>query len=230
MNKLAWDSKFWGIEIFNIEDKDGVEELNTVINKKEKLYLVQALVSESNTLRINSLENQGFRFVESKITVRNESIIKTDVNLCQFKEVEKNELEQYRNTFFDLFGKVSRFQMFHKKKINDFYYAWTVNSVNGEMADKCIGYYVDDQLAGFVAYTSQESRLSLRLMAVFPEFQGRGISQELLNYAGNVAINLGLNQLVLSTQGKNFKAINAYIKNGFMFESIEHWYYLTNYS
>lgn len=230
MNKLDWDSKFWGIEIFSIEDKDDLEKCNLIIDKKGELFLSQALVSENNISRINSLENKGFRFVESKITLKNENIIKKNVNAYQFKEIEKKDLDLYRDAFFDLYGKVSRFQMFHRKKVNDFYYTWIVKSIDGEMADKCIGYYIDDQLAGFVAYSNHKSCLSIRLLGVFPCFQRRGISQKLLDFVGNVALNNGISELVVSTQGKNYSAINTYIKNGFMFERIEHWYYFTNYS
>ena len=231
MKKLEWDSEFWGIDLFSIpeNDKSWDQDLLSSIRNNEKLYLIQALISENEVGLINSLENEGFRFVESKITLKNKPMIKAIIDENQFKEIEKHELEAYKNDFFNLYGKVSRFGRFEKEKINDFYYTWMINSIDGKMDDKCIGYYMDHQLAGFITYKYQNNRLAIGLVGVIPKFQKNGISQKLLDYVNDKAITKGYNEVLVSTQGKNKKAINAYIKNGFIFESIKQWYYLTNY-
>lgn len=230
MKKLEWDSKFWGIDIFSIPENNKVwnQDVLSSIKDSGKLWLIQGLISENEVGVINSLENEGFRFVESIITCKNKITIKASISENQFKEIEKYELEEYKNEFFNLFGKYSRFFLFGEKKINDFYYTWLINSIDGKMDDKCIGYYLNSQLAGFVTYKYDNNRMKLGLLGVFQKFQQKGISQKLLGYVNNVVLNEELSEMILSTQGKNIKAINAYIKNGFIFENIKQWYYLTN--
>jgi len=94
------------------------------------------------------------------------------------------------------------------------------------MDDRCIGYYVDNQLAGFITFKYRDDKAIVGLVGVFPEFQKKGISQKLLDYVNYNAINQGFRQVSISTQGRNLKAINAYIKNGFFLDSIKYWYYL----
>lgn len=231
MKKLEWDSDFWGIDIFSIPENNKVWNQDSLsrIKDRGKLWLIQGLISEDEVGIINGLENEGFRFVESKITLKNKIIKRAGINEDPFKEIEKDELEDYRNCFFNLYGKFSRFSLFGDEKINDFYYTWMMNSIDGKMDDKCIGYYVDNQLAGFITYRNKNNRLIIGLVGVFPKFQKKGISQKLLDYVNNSVINQGVNEILVSTQGKNKKAINAYIKNGFILENIKQWYYLTNF-
>jgi len=231
MNKLDWDSNFWGIELFSIPENSKCWDQDSFLKIKEgeKLWLIQGLISENKVGRINCLENKGFRFIESKITLKNKAIERANLSEEQFKKIEKCELEEYKNNFFNLYGKFSRFGLFPEEKINAFYYAWMINSIDGTMDDHCIGYYINHQLAGFITYKNEDNRLLIGLVGVFQKFQKQGISQKLLDYVNNSAISQGCNEIFVSTQGKNRNAINAYIKNGFIFENIKQWYYLTNY-
>ncbi|MGV8906553.1 MAG: GNAT family N-acetyltransferase [Acetobacterium sp.] len=231
MNKLIWDSNFWGIELFSISENSKCWDQDSFlkIQKRDKLWLIQGLISENEVDNINCFENKGFRFVESKITLKNKVTKRVNISEDQFKNIEKCELAEFKDDFYNLYGKFSRFSLFPEEKINDFYYAWMINSIDGTMDDACIGYYINRQLAGFITYKNEDNRLLIGLVGVFPKFRKQGISQKLLGYANNSAINQGCGEILVSTQGKNSKAINAYIKSGFIFESIKQWYYLTNY-
>lgn len=226
--RLDWDSEFWDVEIFNV-DKNynfSIPNLNKKNINKSKSWLIQALIPENKVETINLLENKGFRFVESKIYLKKILKEKAKINTNEFKDIEHRELKKYKNDFFDLYGQFSRFSLFSKEKINDFYYIWLIKSIDGKMDDKCIGYYIESELAGFITFKYKNTGLSIGLVGVFPEFHRRGISQKLLDYVNNQAINERYYKIYVSTQGKNYNAINAYIKNGYIIENIQNWYYL----
>ncbi|RSD26959.1 GNAT family N-acetyltransferase [Mesobacillus subterraneus] len=223
MRKLQWDSDFWGVNVYhlnNIETLD-LKQLNN------QCYLVQALVNVRDISFIGELEDKGFGFKESKITLfkkNKRKIIKIPHN---FKVLSLSDLEPYEHIFFELYGVYTRYNIFPSDKVNKFYYTWLINSIRGQMDDQCIGYFIDDELAGFITYKRNDSHLIIGLLGVLPNFRGRGISQLLLNYVDNVAFKSGLDGIKVSTQGTNIIALNAYIRNGYTINSIDHWYYLT---
>lgn len=225
LNRLDWDSEYWGIEIFNVDENYNLS-IPTSNKNKSKIYLIQALIPEEKIEVINLLEDSGFRFVESKINLKKILKKKTEINTNDFKDIEIKDLENNKNDFYNLYGQYSRFGLFSKEKINDFYYIWLINSIDGKMDDKCIGYYFENQLTGFITYKYKNDGLYIGLVGIFDEFQKKGISQKLLDYVNDQAINKGYNKIYVATQGKNYNAINAYIKNGFNIEDIKNWYYL----
>lgn len=221
MKKLKWDSDFWGIEVFHLEkSKEIKEELIS-----SSTYMIQSLPHVSDLKFINYLENNSFNFVESKITLQKALTNSIYIANNKFKLLTLQDLIYHRGDFYNLFGKNSRFEFFTPAKVNEFYYTWLVNSIKGEMDDAVIGYYMGNRLAGFVSYRMGQSNLTIGLLAVFPEFQGKSVSQKLLNYVDYIALEKNIKSIQIATQGKNIHALNAYIKNGYHISSINHWYY-----
>lgn len=229
LDRLDWDSMFWGVDIYNVkkhyESNDFKQEFNKEFSGQP--YLIQALVKDKDIEFINFLEEAGFRFVESKVNLvkknKKTSGIFPEV---LFKEVKQDELIEYKDEFYNLYGEVSRFSFSQKEKVNEFYYKWVVKSIQGKLDDNCIGYYDEGALEGFITYKIIEQKLIIGLVGVFPKYQGKKISQKLLDYIEKEAVKNNCNEIHVSTQGKNIKAINAYIKSGFFIEDISHWYYL----
>lgn len=224
MKKLEWDSCFWNVDIYNL-DRDYMFYIPRISEKKYNEWLIQTRVPDNEIELINMLEDKGFRFVESKVNLMKK--VDDEINIADsFKKVKKIDLEIHKNDFADLYDRYSRFSLIDSNKINDFYYKWLINTIAGKMDDACIGYYINNKLTGFISYRIKNHEFSIGLVGVFPEFQNRGISQKLLNCIHNVAYNKGYEYIKVSTQGKNHIAINTYIKNGYIFENIENWYYL----
>ena len=230
VTRMNWDSNFWGVNIYNAIKCYENSNYNKMVFDMEfnsTPFIVQALTRDKDIKYINFLEEVGFRFIESKVNLvkrvqKISDIFENDL----FKNVKSEELIKYRNQFYNLYGEVSRFSFLPKEKVNEFYYKWVAKSIKGELDDNCIGYYVDSGLGGFVTYKIIEQKLVIGLVGVFPEYQGKKISQKLLYYIQNVAIKNNCSEICVSTQGKNIKAINAYIKSGFFIGDIKHWYYL----
>ncbi|MBM7539783.1 GNAT family N-acetyltransferase [Amphibacillus cookii] len=220
MKKMQWDSVFWGIDIFHLTKIETLE-FDQVMDKN---FLIQALPNVSDLTFIHELEDNNFKFQESKITFikRNEEL---KIDFSQFKPLLASELKPYKEYFFQLYGGNSRFNVFSHKKVNEFYYQWLVNSSSGKMDDECIGFYVNGKLAAFVTYKINKNCIDIGLLGVFPDYRGQGISQSLLSYIDRLAVDSSIEYIRVSTQGRNTNAINAYIKYGFQIKSIDHWYY-----
>lgn len=229
IRKLDWDSVFWEVDIYDIKEDSNLtcNEINLEFPQNKSSYLIQELVSVDNVEYINQLEALGFRFVESKINLAKKvkDFLNTPENI-DIKTVKTEDLDNYKNEFFELYGEVSRFSMFGENKVNQFYYKWVIESINGNLDDGCFGYYFEDELAGFITYRIINQKLIIGLVGVFYKFQGRKISQHLLQYINNYALENSCSEIYISTQGKNTRAINAYIKSGFYIEGIKNWYYL----
>lgn len=230
INKMHWDSEFWGVNFYNADKSCNLLDFKQYLNNElsDIPFVIQSIVSEDDIHLINSLEDNGFRFVESKMNlVKNvkDMSMNNEIDLSIFQDVREKDLIRYKDEFYTLYGKVSRFASFGEKKVNDFYYKWAKKSINGKLDDRCIGYYSNNILKGFITYRIINYKLIIGLVGVYPEYQGKKISQYLLDYVTNIAVINNCNEINVSTQGKNTKAINAYIRNGFLIDNIKHWYY-----
>nr|WP_272506047.1 GNAT family N-acetyltransferase [Natronobacillus azotifigens] len=226
---MEWDTNFWNVGLYNANKLYEAEpnELDYHNELDSTPYIIQALANDSDIDYINFLVDNNFRFVESKVNlvkeVQEESEI-VEVNAFQDAKVE--DFHVWKDKFYSLYGGVSRFSSIgSKQKINEFYYTWVTNSIKGELDDNCVGYYGEDSLEGFITYKISNKKLVIGLIGVFPEFQGKKISQRLLCFINNLSINNNCNKIYVSTQGRNTKAINAYIKSGFLINNIMQWYY-----
>lgn len=229
LTRLDWDSSYWMVDIYDVKKcyESNDFKLEFIQEISSQPYLIQALVIDKDIEFINFLEESGFRFMESKVNLV-KRIQETSAIFPEglFKDVTLDELIGNKDEFYNLYGEVSRFSFLPKEKVNEFYYKWVVKSIKGELDDNCIGYYVEGSLGGFITYKILEQKLIIGLVGVFPEYQGKKISQNLLHYIENVAVKNNCSEIYVSTQGKNIKAVNAYIKSGFFIQDIKHWYYL----
>ncbi len=227
IQKLKWDTDFWGVSIYNLQNINGFD-IQTFLNSNKSKLLIQALVSEKEINLIEEIPDIRFSFCESKVNLINDVLSVKEIVESYFKKIEIFELEKIKHVFFELYGKNTRYSIFGKEKINEFYYTWVINSIAGKMDDECYGYYIDDELAGFITFSYKDYGLSIGLVGVLPRFQKRGVAQNMLDFVNNMAFKKKLTRISVSTQGKNITAINAYLKNGFMIENIKYWYYYFN--
>lgn len=223
LNMLEWDSKFWETEIYSYTSECGSLDTDGLQANK---WMIQALVAEADLELINTLEESGFRFVESKVTLVKVLERRISINSNNFRKVSHEEIEKRRNVFFDMYGRNSRYSIFSKEKINLFYCTWVNNSIDGTMDDDCIGYYTDNELAGFLTYRIRHKEMQIGIVGVFEEYQEKGIGTNLLSYLNNIALDNSCEKIIVATQGKNRPAINVYIKNGFAVHDIKNWFYL----
>lgn len=233
LKKLEWDSLFFDMEIYSLQVDINYSIKDTLIQKIEEVsnkntkFLIQTLIPSDEHRTIEHIQEVGFEYVETKINLTKDVMIENNVDENMYlKKIKFEDTFSFRDILFDMYGENSRFTSITSSQIvNKFYYEWIINSIVGRHDDECIGYYSDGQLNGFLTYKIRDNRMTIGLLGVLPDFQGRGISSYLIEYAAQLAAENKCKKITISTQESNTKAISVYLKKGFMIESKEDWYY-----
>lgn len=220
MKKLDWDSNFWGIDFYSFTMDEMIE-----INLESKC-LYQILLNQSD-LR-SKFKNQNLEYIETKITLVKEEFHLREINSGCFRRIEITDLDEHKNEFYDLFGVNSRYRIFPKDKVNEFYYTWMINSIINQSEVNAIGYFINNKLAGFVTFSLCDDFIQIGLIGVFKEFQRKGLSSQLIQYVENQIVGINISKIRISTNSFNLPALSTYIKNGFIIEDIKYWFYMYN--
>lgn len=85
-----------------------------------------------------------------------------------------------------------------------------------------ITHYITGQCAGFIAFYCNDEAKELAfitLVLLAPEFRGRGLAKNLINYTLDYCKKNGFKKCGLQVRKDNFSAIKLYEKCGFIIES-----------
>jgi ribosomal protein S18 acetylase RimI-like enzyme len=77
-----------------------------------------------------------------------------------------------------------------------------------------IGILLSD-ITDFIGKRLADGDYYIQMVAIYPQFRGRGYSKTILTFADEIAVSQGCNRLVLDVDERNTIAINAYRKVGF---------------
>ena len=219
LNRLPWDSDFWGINFYNL-----VESTGLCHDDVDKPYLIQSKVEKSNTHKRQCLEKNGYQCVEQKITLV-QQVEKKFTKRVDIRPIKLDEIQPLQDEIGSLFIENSRYRMLDLQRVKDFYYYWLANSCSGSQDTYIDGYFIENQLTGFVSYRVKNNVLIIGLFGVLSPFQGKGIAKLLLEHVNYIAQQLQLESISVSTQASNKNALKAYIKQGFKISLEEFWYY-----
>ena len=75
---------------------------------------------------------------------------------------------------------------------------------------------LEDKPIGYIAATPEKEELKLNKLYILRNLQGRGIGQEALKYVMEYARTKGFKKLYLTVNQRNYNAIKAYEKAGFV--------------
>ena len=89
------------------------------------------------------------------------------------------------------------------------------NSLNKTFAEKVFYIHSEDTINGFVTLQRDGNTAKIGLIAVNPNFQGKGIGTKLLQAAEYYAIKNNMDKMLIPTQKENILACNFYKKNGY---------------
>lgn len=144
----------------------------------------------------------------------------------EIKKLEKEKWEHYELEFsyttdgyytFDVCGwdfklKFNPYGKTLNKKFSDkLFKDWAKGSL-------AFGAFADGELAGITECFLEKwnNRLRITNLLVFEKFRGLGIGTSLIGKDVEIGIQIGARMAVLETQTCNPKAVDFYIKNGFM--------------
>jgi len=75
---------------------------------------------------------------------------------------------------------------------------------------------MDGRLAGFCVAMATPDDVHLLVIAVAPDFRGRGLARQLLGQVDRLASNLGLTRVLLEVRPSNERALSFYRREGFV--------------
>jgi len=227
IDKLAWDSDFFGYQVgkFQISDSETLDE-DQFLMIAQKFRLVYVFSQEP--LNIEFLKHVDTKTTLSQTLTDTFNTEQSNSYLCSFdkkihsyKNLENLALES---------GVYSRFKVDTNFEANEYerlYAKWIENSVNGKHTINTGIYYKDGKILGFTTVEEKTKVLAdIGLVAVDPSTRGRGIGTLLIEDAKKQAIQRGYKKVQVVTQAANVSAITLYKRCNF---DIEEQLYIYHY-
>jgi dTDP-4-amino-4,6-dideoxy-D-galactose acyltransferase len=230
---LPWDSGFFGYRIARaIGERMTERELQSVCEwcHEQRIDCLYFLADPADAAGLRRLEKQGFRQVDTRVTLRRSSATPpiplqfprgrvrpvSDSDLGGLREIAKTS---HRNTRFWNDGH------FPPSLCDALYERWIENSFRGQ-ADRVFVAEWEGQPVGYITChreISKEGRIGL--FAVDERARGNGIGAGLLRDAIQWFQSEAITDILVVTQGNNEPAQRAYRKQAFLIESVRSWFH-----
>lgn len=225
IEKVEWDSDFFGYKVGKINVKDELNYNIDLINFDD--YKLVYLFSKFKLQNFDSI------LLDEKVILNLNLIdqnIENDNNIVsEFKDFSK--FPQLLDLAFQS-GVYSRFKKdinFVNNEFERLYIKWITNSVVDKKSLVVFIYELDDKILGFVTVDKKsDAHASIGLIAVELNSRGQGIGVKLLNQVKRYLLNNGFQKLSLVTQGDNIPALKLYQKAGFYIEESSFTYHIWN--
>lgn len=216
---LKWESEFFNKKVFLL--KQFQEDIS---KNKLKYDLIESSVKLDEKEKIKFLEKNDFKLEELSIKFKKKIEENYEINF-EYQKADKEDIKNLIN--FSKFFIQSRFNIFGKEKVIEFYSEWIRNSILGSFDDVCFFLKDNNKIIGLITLKNLDfNEIRIGLIVVHKDFQRKGIGKKLLMIAEDYCIKNKKINLFVTTQGTNIKAQNFYIKNGFFVSNINVWYYL----
>jgi len=212
---LDWDSDFFGFKIGKLTISD-TDKILTCVDEFKKFDFVYIFSTTPLNITVPLID---IKVTFQKYTQKNEVSTKVEEfqsHLHSYQELLELAYQSGHDSRFlkDPFFGPTAFQRLYKK--------WIDNAIADEFT-KVLVYVEQNKLIGFVTYTIKNDGVSIGLIAVSKEAQGKGVGKKLIDV---VETNLSEDiTLTVSTQKTNVGACNFYPKLGFEILSTQYIYH-----
>ncbi len=228
---LTRDSEFFGFKVARISDDHFNLDGLAFDNELKKLFdeEVELAYYYSNTPIPENLSSiyYDYKLVDEKITLiktlDETSVIHPNITLYDQQYPEKGLI-----ALAQLAGQHTRFYRdtnISRKKYNELFKNWIIESVKGIMASQVIVYKMDSKIVGFATIKKGIGLPHIPLLAVNPEFEGRAIAFRLLYAVERILIDEGFEFVSGAAHSKNVKAVAVYDRYGSKKQKIEYGYH-----
>ena len=211
IQKLIWDSTFFGYKI-------GKVEINSILNVKDL---------------INTIKNSPFDMVQVFSNQNLESVFKQnpiDLKLTYSKKVATATTNNHciKSVNKDLDGtlvKLAKEAGIHSRyktdknlqlKFEEMYETWMNKSLKRELAIEVFAYQDKNRINGMVTINKKLKKAEIGLIAVDNKAQSKGIGTQLLQSVENWALKQNLENICVATQEENYNACQFYEKNNYI--------------
>jgi ribosomal protein S18 acetylase RimI-like enzyme len=180
-----------------------------------------AKVAAEQIARVEELEDQGFRVVETTVTFTARALSVARAETPAVRAAEPGDRRAVAAIARDGF----RFTRFHldphipRALAGNIKATWAENFFNGRRGDAMLVAEVEGQVAGFIQLLRQRhDRLAIDLIAVDARFRGRGLARAMIGRAAGTA---GVSELVVGTQAANAPSVRLYESLGFRWSTAQ---------
>ncbi|MCB9201805.1 MAG: GNAT family N-acetyltransferase [Flavobacteriales bacterium] len=220
IEKLTWDSLFFGFNVGKIEFKNYVDSVSA-----DEYKLIYVFNDEESHIKIRNFSKT---YEEHKVVFYKKlrlNSIQRDENIEDVKNIKNTSFvsEDLYNLAFES-GKYSRFKLdskFTKQQFEELYKIWIDNSLDGKYAEALYVYIIKNKIEGFISYIIKNKVAQVGLFAVSNKMQGKGIGGKLLsNLETEVFKKGGVDYIEIPTQLENKLACKFYKSKGYEVKSV----------
>ena len=224
--RLPWDSEHFGIRIARARSPRLTEELSTRIDawcRENGVDCLYFSCDPGDRESVRLAERDRFRFVDLRTTffrpltgaptgARDRSRLATAADAAWVVQLARGSFEDTR-FYFD--------GGFERERCDLLYEIWARKALADETQAVWLG-QLDGQSSGFVTCQRDASTGvgSIGLIAVAPDFRGRGVGDDLVTCAASHLGETGMTGVRVVTQARNVRALRLYERSGFLVESI----------
>lgn len=228
INRLEWDSNFFGLRIGRadlVSLEEGVAIVNQRASIKEEFDLVYIFASHG--LGVSFL---NARLVDEKVVYVLSDTVRYEYNRkVVLWEPSKGVSDDLQHLAL-VSGQYSRFKLDKGLPLGSYerlYSCWIERSVNQTMASEVFCYMVEDVPRGLITLNRKGDVGTIGLVAIHEDFQHRGIGSAMMRHVIRYAQEQHCSKLSVSTQLVNVYACKLYENVGFRIESVTdvwHWW------
>jgi dTDP-4-amino-4,6-dideoxy-D-galactose acyltransferase len=226
---IDWDSNFFSKNIGVVCNSKKVTSFEL-----QQYELLMNKIDVKNADELDRFLKLGFIFVEGEFVFTqpiSESYLQERIMLDEStlnykaKEIDIPQVvalaeSSYSNSRF-------RSPWFSIDEQKEFYGTWIRKAVLGEFDDICLVLKTANEVQGYISLKKQDKKLNVGLIAVSPDYRGKGIAQRLIQLSFKYALENKCESISVATQISNVSATNLYIKSGFTLINTNYWLYKT---
>lgn len=213
ITKLDWDSTFFGFPVGDLFIEKDFSNTR-VINSNDFTFFQ---VRSKMPLDIFS-DTHSLSYLETKIIF---SKVLNELNILEDSIIDFDDFPIAENSLYELAyesGKYSRYKQdkyILEDSFKKLYQLWITNSINKSFADKIFYFKENENVLGFVTFKIKNDTAQIGLIAVSPNYQGKGIGKKLILKTEKYCFKRNVKTLQIPTQLENKGACNFYIKMGY---------------
>lgn len=229
---LAWDTEFWGLRIARVEEDRITPARISAVDRwcgENDVACVFLLVEAGDPTATLAAEGAGFFFTDVRVTMTADVIGRRGGTGHSGIRPARSEDRERLMRLARVSHRITRF--FHDPHFDDercaeLYARWLSTSFEGA-ADKVIVVESDGVPAGYVTCELEDGGVAGRigLIAVAPEFQGRGLGSALCEAAFDWFAGVGATAVEIVTQGRNVAAQRVFQRAGARTTGTQLWFH-----
>lgn len=226
MQRLAWDSGFWGMEVGTVPQEIANDRMaleTALIDGVRRFDFIQASVPLESTDCIQTAQSFGFYLVDVRcvveLTVLSERAVELPISRAQPDEIaEVAELAAACHTH----TRYANDPSLDGSRVKELYRKWIFRDAAGDGWQ--LGILREGaSLCGYATMGVDASIGTIGLIGVNPSARGRGVGLELVRYAGSWCAAHGASKMHVVTQAGSRAAMKMYQRAGYNVADLSCW-------